>query len=113
MINIGNVKYDYSGETYYIGRPSILSNPYPTKKSKFSDKIYSSDESLRLYKRWLWNKIQSKDTLILKTLKNLASKDITILCWCVDKQGKGNCHGFIIRDAVDYLIKINGFNELT
>lgn len=100
MIQIVNKKY-YKEKGIYIGRPSFLGNPFPVKKSKFVDKIYSIDESLVLYKKWLWKQIQDRNQLVLRELYAIMKiENATLICWCVDKKGNGRCHGFIIRDCI-------------
>lgn len=112
MINIGNKTLPETitaEHSYYVGRPSPLGNPFPIKKSKFSTKIYSLEESLDLYKKWLWNELKNKGaksdaTKALVALAKLSkTEDITLVCWCVDENENGACHAKIIRGAIQWL----------
>lgn len=118
MIRIGNKKFNYDGQkVFYVGRPSPLGNPFPTKRNSFSEKIYTVADSLKLYKKWLWEKIKSKDAAVLDALEEIAeAEEITLLCWCVDADGKGECHARIIIECVEWLKnqqkeKMNKFEE--
>lgn len=110
MIQIVNKKYYKGLNGIYIGRGknSPLGNPYPTKPSKFIKEIYSSEESLKLYRIWLWQQIKSRNQLVLTELEKIATMDnVDLICWCVDKKGKGRCHGFIIRDCILWMKEKN------
>ena len=49
MIRIEN-RRTYRGEGIYIGRPSLLGNPYSVREC-------GRQEAIRLYRRWLWDRI--------------------------------------------------------
>jgi hypothetical protein len=102
----------------YIGRPSVLGNPYPTKVSNFRvDKIYTNEESMEKYRRYILKEIKTNEKLkkILMTLKKriLDNKDIQLNCWCIlekinfkDYKEKENvqCHGQIIYEYLYFNI---------
>ena len=84
----------------YIGRPgkgksgSVLANPYPLTD-------YSLEESLKLYKEWLWQHLQNTESPQFKEIKKLALKyalgrPIQLDCFCKPK----SCHGDIIKSCV-------------
>ncbi|HEU0173159.1 MAG TPA: DUF4326 domain-containing protein [Blastocatellia bacterium] len=77
MIRIEN-RRTHHGEGVYIGRPSLLGNPY-------SVTVYGRQEAIRLYRRWLWDRINEWDEVYdeLKRLAELAERgDLTLICWC-------------------------------
>jgi len=47
----------FKGKGVYVGRPSVFGNPYPIKKSKHSDKVYSLRESLESYEKYFISNI--------------------------------------------------------
>jgi hypothetical protein len=85
IIKIENKKR-YRGEGIYIGRPSLLGNP-------FEIGVHGGrGDVIRLYRRWLWNRILEQGEVYaeLKRLAKLAKQgDLTLICWCVPN----SCHG--------------------
>jgi len=52
----------FNGKGVYVGRPSVFGNPFPTKVSKYSKKVYSLRESLNLYmEHFEQNLLQSEE----------------------------------------------------
>ena len=77
MIRIEN-KRTYRGSGVYIGRPSLLGNPYSVREC-------GRQEAIRLYRRWLWDRILEQGEVYaeLKRLAELAKQsDLTLICWC-------------------------------
>jgi len=110
----------FRGKGRYIGRSKnrrlgIFGNPFPVKKSKFSSKIYSLEESLTLYARWIEDQYRSNSLFkeeADKLLKELKEKGhITLDCWCVEtaisseEHKPTKCHGEVL--AVFLLRKIS------
>lgn len=67
---------------------------------------FTREESvLNLYRKWLWQQIQNKQSpayLELIRLTTLAETQPLILsCWCAPEL----CLGTIIKNAIEYLIK--------
>ncbi len=95
MIEVVNIK-TYNGQSYYIGRPSALGNPY-----RIGIK-YKRGETIDLYRKWLWREI-NKETSAAKTeflrLAELSKKqNLKLGCFC--KPNK--CHGDIIKAAIEW-----------
>jgi hypothetical protein len=63
MIRIEN-RRTYRGEGIYIGRPSLLGNPYSVREC-------GRQEAIRLYRRWLWDRILEQGEVYAE-LKRLA-----------------------------------------
>ena len=78
-------KRGFKGNGVYVGRPSPFGNPFPIKKSKFSNRVYSLEESLKLYeKHFRENLLRSGE---LKGLVERYKKEgyLELDCWCVDR----------------------------
>ena len=110
MIKVSNRKH-YQGTGIYIGRTvgqlkgSVLGNPFRIKPHG----IYDRNESITLYRRWLWKHVQSRTGVVydeLCRLKNLAeSGDITLLCWCKEPDKDVACHGDVVKACIEWLMK--------
>jgi len=99
MIRIENKK-TYHGDGVYIGRPSLLGNPFKVGEDG------EREEVIAKYRRWLWEQIKLKNEvyLELKRIAALAKQgDITLICWCAPKP----CHADILRSAVMWMIQRN------
>ena len=108
-IVIGNK--GWKDEGVYIGRGkySIFGNPFPVKSSKFSNKIYTLEESLNKYKKYLKEKIE-KDKRFKKEFDKVVmilkkEKEIKLNCFCINKTinslsdidlNNCKCHGEIL-----------------
>ena len=79
----------FKGKGIYIGRPSIFGNPFPVKKSKYSDKIYSLKASLEKYKIYFEKRLKEDERFrtefnkLLKILK--VNKCLVLDCFCTNK----------------------------
>lgn len=85
---------------FYIGRGSVLGNPYTSKDVNNSKAIYqakSKDDAIELYETYLENRIKNNDisvvTEINKMLGLLKDNDIYLVCYCSPKK----CHGDVIK----------------
>lgn len=88
---------------YYIGRPSILSNPFSHKKSKYAKYFVDTrKEAISKYEDYFYSKLKSDIKFkneIDKLIKFYKEKGkINLICFCKPKP----CHGDIIKD---YIIK--------
>ena len=105
MIKIVNVK-SFRGELIYIGRccggfkGSVLGNVFKIGVDG------NRDEVIRKYKVWLWNEYKKggvvKSEIDRLVKMNREGKDLVLGCWCVPL----DCHGFVIRDLINYLSKL-------
>lgn len=85
---------------YYIGRGSVLGNPYTSKDVNNSMAIYQStsrEASIESYRDYLKDKIDSNDIPIMNMinmmLETLKTSDINLVCYCKPK----DCHGDVIK----------------
>jgi hypothetical protein len=94
----------------YIGRPSVLGNPYPAK-------IKSVQEHNRVcseYRVWLWLEINKGLVSpvyreLLRLLSLVRQEDgLTLVCWCAPLP----CHGDIVKNALIWLDTLKQPNEL-
>lgn len=83
--------HNYIGE--YIGRPSILGNPYNTAVGR--------KEAISAFSNYLNRKIQEKDPVIIGELERLYSiaknEQLVLICWCAPK----SCHGEVIKNILE------------
>lgn len=98
MIRVEN-KRTYRGAGIYIGRPSLLGNP-------FEIGVHGERaDVIGLYRRWLWDRVLEQGEVYaeLKRLAILAKQgDLTLICWCFPKP----CHGSILIRAIEWLNSI-------
>ncbi|MGD0002865.1 MAG: DUF4326 domain-containing protein [Anaerolineaceae bacterium] len=90
-------KRSYQGEGYYVGRPSVLGNPFPMKSEE------DRAEVIAKYRVWLWDEIK-KGGVVAQELNHLAAEyrlkgSLTLICWCHPKP----CHAEVISTAVKWL----------
>ena len=99
MITIENKK-TYRGDGIYIGRPSLLGNPYAIGKDG------TRGEIIERYRDWLWQQIKLRGEVYLE-LQRLAAKakeeDLVLICWCKQPGREIACHGDLIKRAIEWL----------
>lgn len=98
-IKIANKNRGQQGE--YVGRGSILGNPYRLTY----DCGVERDKVIDLYRNWLYRKIEQVDPEIIEELERLyeiaVKGDLVLLCWCAPKR----CHAEVIRDVLECWIE--------
>jgi hypothetical protein len=96
MIFIHN-KRNYKGKGIYVGRPSVLGNPFRAGRDGTRDYVVDV-----LYRNWLWEQIKTNPIVYneLERLAEIARKgDLHLICWCFPL----NCHVNIIKSAIEWL----------
>lgn len=88
-------KKTYNGEGEYIGRPTVLSNPFIITKNQHRH------TTIDRYAIWLKDAIKHNAPEVLTELERLFSilKDkqkLNLICWCSPKL----CHGDIIKQVL-------------
>jgi len=106
MITVVN-KYKHTPtiNDIYIGRGSVLGNPFVgTKNVNLTKGKYQCDsreESIESYERYLLEKINIRDTVICNELNRIykisKSSNVNLVCFCSPKK----CHGDIIKKILD------------
>ena len=103
-------KKTFQGLSYeYIGRPSILSNPYThldLHKTKAKYRVNSRDEAIDQYREYLIYEIQNGNVAIINELYRLAeivkNKTLILSCWCFPKR----CHGEVIKEMIELILNL-------
>lgn len=102
MIHVINKKF-YKGASEYVGRPSILGNPYSSKESNIAKYQCScNEEAVHMFKKYLIDEIKNGNDEILNELKRLyllsQQGDLLLGCWCVPFN---DCHAEFIKKVLD------------
>lgn len=96
MIHIVNRK-TYRGESIYIGRPSVLGNPFRIGPDGDRSTVIAK------YRRWLWNEIQRGAGPVFEEIQRLAefaeANDLVLGCWCWPQP----CHGDYVKAAIEWI----------
>ncbi len=105
-IEIVNLKF-YKGQHEYIGRPSVLGNPYSHLKTSIAKyKVDNVEAAISNYEIWLYDQIKSRNVDVVKELIRLSkiAKDGTLIlgCWCVPFH---DCHGKVIKNVIERMLK--------
>ena len=98
-------KYD---NVIYVGRGSVLGNPYTSiqgRETLAKFVVDSRQESIQCYKEYLLKCIEDKDEKVCNLLNDiyLLSLDgnVYLACYCKPK----SCHGDVIKEIVDSKFK--------
>jgi len=76
MIRIENKK-TYRGDGVYIGRPSLLGNPFKIGQHG------TREEIIQRYRAWLWQQV--------------------LVCWCKEPGRSVGCHGDVLESSLLWL----------
>ena len=113
MINVVSQKWYGKAKRptdVYIGRPSLLGNPYASKPSKLARQNVSSDaEAVEQYRLWLREQYRTNPEIKAELLRlaRLYKEHNTLhlVCWCKFKVNDDTpCHGDVIREALEGII---------
>ena len=95
MITVKN-KRTYKGGGIYIGRPTLLGNPFIIGKDG------SREEVIAKYKIWLTEQYASNPAM-KKTIDKIVvmntCQDVTFICWCAPEA----CHGDELKAFIEAL----------
>ena len=90
MITIVNRK-TWRGESVYVGRPSVLGNPFVIGKDGNREAV------IHKYRRRLWTELQRGSGPVFDEIHRLAklakSGDLVLACWCFPEQ----CHAVYVE----------------
>jgi len=102
-------KKKYKGIGVYIGRPSILGNPFTHLNRESTLAKYqclTRDESIIKYEEYFYIMLE-KDSEFKREVERLVliaeERDLHLVCWCTPK----SCHGNIIKKYIEKRIKDN------
>jgi Domain of unknown function (DUF4326) len=102
MISVVNKRY-HRGEGVYIGRPSLLGNPFRIGEHG------TRKEVIAKYRAWLWRQIQQEGPVYreLLCLADVARRgDLYLICWCKRPDRQTDCHGDILKSAITWINSI-------
>lgn len=93
---------------FYIGRGSVLGNPYTSiknRETKAEFVVDSRDESIENFKNYLNDCINRKDKEVCDILNKIyrlqLEEDVYLSCFCKPK----SCHGDVIKEVIESKIK--------
>jgi len=96
---------DKFDNTIYIGRGSVLGNPYTSiqgRETKAEFVVDSRKESIQCFKDYLLKKIDEKDEevcLMMNEIYTLSKQgEVCLACYCRPKK---TCHRDVIKEIVD------------
>jgi hypothetical protein len=100
MLRVVN-KRSYQGAGVYIGRPSILGNPFTHRQgTKASTIVESREKAIEAYQEWLRERYREggkvRDELERLVDLYLMHGALVLVCWCAPQP----CHGDVIADAL-------------
>jgi hypothetical protein len=78
----------HKGEGIYIGRPSLLGNPFVIGKD--GDRA----EVIAKYRIWLWGQVKARGAVFneLVRIKRLAERgDVSLVCWSAESRVSWRC----------------------
>ncbi len=107
MITVVNkYKHDPTDNDVYIGRGSIVGNPYTHLDSKYDGAITvkTRKEAIELYGDYMDKKINTSDEFknyMNDILEEAKQHDVNLVCFCKPK----SCHGDIIKKYLDNKIR--------
>lgn len=92
-ITVVNKKLGGRGE--YIGRPSLLGNPFVMRSESERERV------VRQYEQWLRAQIQRRNPAVCGELNRLyhiaMSGDLNLVCWCAPRA----CHGDVVKKVLE------------
>jgi hypothetical protein len=93
-INVRNKK-TWKQKGYYVGRPTVLGNPFPINED------FTREESLQRYSEWLIDAIQTRNPIIIAELHKmehmlLENHKLDLVCWCAPKA----CHAELLKKVL-------------
>jgi len=102
MITVVNKK-TYKGNGVYIGRPSMLGNPYTHLNNSIAPyKVNTHKDSIVKFREYFEKEIKRDGSGVKAAFEMLVKRakrgeDITFICWCKPN----DCHGDIIKELIE------------
>jgi len=105
MIKIVNKKtHKPTPDDIYIGRGSIMGNPYHSKESNHPQALYkveTDDEAIDGYRTYFEDRYKNDDlfrnTILELVNRELDDKNTNFVCYCAPNK----CHGDVIKEFID------------
>jgi hypothetical protein len=92
-------KRTFEGNGIYIGRPSLLGNPFKMKSEADRERV------IREYRTWLWERVKERGKVFgeLVRIRKLAEReDVYLVCFCRPEKA---CHGDVITSCVEWMLR--------
>jgi hypothetical protein len=106
------------GTICYVGRPhkefnyqrSPLANEWShLPNSRARHHVEKIEDAITCYHQWLLNEVKNTRSAAFRELERFAEiaeqGTLVIVCWCLDASGNGECHGLVIRRAVEWRMR--------
>ena len=105
MINIRNKhihKFENRSCDFYLGRPSVLGNPFSwAEGTQAKFKVKNREESIKQYKKYIKKEIENKNPEICGTLnaiyREAKNGDVNLFCWCWPQ----DCHCNVVKEIIE------------
>lgn len=101
-------KDKYTIDDVYIGRGSILGNPFTHKdlgSTKAEVKVETRDEAIEKYREYMIHMIKTdlkfREAIVDLIHKLARGEDVKLVCFCKPK----SCHGDVIKEIVEKYAK--------
>lgn len=98
---VNKYKHSPTENDVYIGRGSVLGNPFTSiqdRQTKAEFICESREESVEMFRDYLFRKIAEKDKKICDVLNRIYKMpEVNLVCFCKPK----SCHGDIIREIIE------------
>lgn len=98
MITVGNKHHGAIGE--YVGRPTILGNPFPMRNELERDAVCND------YEKWFQDKIMDQDPKVLGELRRLyrlaLERPVVLVCYCHPRR----CHAHTIANYLNKFLEV-------
>ena len=117
MINVVN-KRTFKGEHgVYIGRGSVLGNPYTHKQGTKAEYVVGSvQEAVDSYERYLVGKVVTKDKDTCNEMNRLYKYykehgELNLICYCKWK-GHEPCHGDVVKNMLESALRKSALRKV-
>jgi len=90
-------KKSFKGEGIYVGRPSVLGNPFAIGRD--GDRA----EVIGKYRVWLWKQVKARAEVfeeLVRIKRKAEAEDVYLVCWCKPLA----CHGDVVKACVEWML---------
>ncbi len=110
-MKVVNKRY-YNGPGTYIGRGSVWGNDWShlPKSKAIHGGLASVEDAVFHYTDWLVNGLDTQARDLAHALEDgtAAFEHAVLICYCVDENGNGNCHGKVLAAIATQMEQCNG-----
>jgi hypothetical protein len=103
---VNKYKHEATPNDIYIGRPSLLGNPYSHLPNTLAEyRVGTREEAVRNYESYLVSTYHTNPKVfnIINeiTVRVMSDKDVYLVCFCKPQ----SCHGDVIKKFVEHIIE--------